>query len=51
MKIAMLQHAIAAMEFVIVDLDAEMQPMAPPGKDSVLARCLKFTFFSPDPPI
>jgi len=32
-EIAMLQHAIAAMESVIVDLDAEMQPMVPPGKD------------------
>ena len=28
-EIAMLQHAIAAMESVIVDLDAEMQYMAP----------------------
>ena len=28
-EIAMLQHAIAAMESVIVDLDAEMQSMAP----------------------
>jgi hypothetical protein len=31
-QIALLQHAIAAMEAVIVDLDAEMATMPPPGK-------------------
>ena len=32
-EIALLQHTIAAMESVIVDLDAEMQSMLPAGKD------------------
>lgn len=32
-QIALLQHTIAAMEAVIVDLDAEIQSMLPAGKD------------------
>jgi hypothetical protein len=35
-QIALLQHAIAAMEAVIVDLDAEMATMLPPRKSGHL---------------
>jgi hypothetical protein len=35
-QIALLQHAIAAMEAVIVDLDAEMESVLPKGKQDRL---------------